>query len=289
MQDHMQQDNVHLLLIVFTLAIMIIISVMAAGFYLMKKVILPLLNVREIMLKMSAGELPEVEVGNGKSALVEMKTALHQLREGLQRTSSFAGEIGKSNFNATFQPLSEKDVLGSALLEMRDKLKHAYEQDAIRNWASEGFAQISTILHRNTEDIIQLSDEIICGLVMYIEAQQGVIYLVNDQNANDCHILPVSFFAPDKDTLSLKRIELKEGLIGQVIFSNQKIYLPSINDSHTSLETGISKIEVCDIFIIPLFAGGKVVGAIEIKSTQRILSPKEILLKKFQSLLLQIY
>ncbi len=266
MQDQMLQDNVHLLMFVFIMAIMVIFSVMAAGFYLMKKVILPIINVREIMLKMSQGELPEVDIEPGKSALVEMKSALLHLREGLQRTSSFAAEIGKSNFDAHFQPLSENDVLGSTLLEMRDKLKHAYEQDAIRNWTSEGFAQVSTVLHRSTEDIKQLSDEIITGLVMYIEAQQGVVYLVNDQFEKDSFIEPISFFAPDKQCLNIQRIEMNEGMIGQVICSNQHIYLQNVNDNDLSINTGISKISVCDVFIMPLFAGGKVVGALEIKS-----------------------
>lgn len=128
MQDAMLQDNEHLLMIVFTLAVLIIVSVMSAGIYLMKSVILPVMRVRELLLQMSAGELPEVSLEPEHSALGEMKTALYQLREGLQRTSSFAGEIGKGNFNAGFQPLSDKDVLGSALLEMRDKLKYAAEE-----------------------------------------------------------------------------------------------------------------------------------------------------------------
>lgn len=275
MQDQMLQDNVHLLLIVFILAIMVIFSVMAAGFYLMKKVILPIINVREIMMKMSEGELPEVEIEHGKSALVEMKSALQHLREGLQRTSSFAAEIGKSNFDAHFQPLSSKDVLGSTLLEMRDKLKHAYEQDAIRNWTSEGIAQISTVLHRSTEDIKQLSDEIICGLVMYIEAQQGVIYLVNDQYENDTYIEPVSYFAPDKIVLTNQRIDMHEGLIGQVVASNQKVFLQGVQNTDSFVETSISKISVCDVFIVPLFAAGKVVGALEIKSVFSISHQKK--------------
>ncbi|HMT30222.1 MAG TPA: response regulator, partial [Bacteroidia bacterium] len=104
----------------------------------------------------------------------------------------------------------------------------------------------------------------------YIEAQQGVIYLVNDQFENDTYIEPVSFFAPGREILSINRIELSEGLVGQVITSNKKIYLQSVNDNSSSLDTGISKISVCDIFIMPLFAGGRVVGAVEIKSVHAI-------------------
>ncbi|MBK6642205.1 MAG: hypothetical protein IPG39_13750 [Bacteroidetes bacterium] len=194
MQDHMVQDNDHLLMIVFSLAVLIVLSVMAAGIYMMKKIIIPLVSVKEIMLRMSKGELPDVNLNYDNNALAEMTNALAQLRDGLQRTSTFAGEIGKSNFNASFAPLSEKDVLGSALLEMRNKLKNAAESDALRNWISEGFAKISNILHRNTDDIRSVSNELISDLVMYVEAQQGVVYLVNDENEKDVFIEPVSFF-----------------------------------------------------------------------------------------------
>ncbi len=272
MQDRMLQDNVHLLMIVFTLAILIIISVMAAGVYLMKKVIIPLMNVREVMLRMSEGELPAVAVEPGKSAIVEMKGALRQLRDGLQRTSSFAGEIGKSNFNSDFSPLSENDVLGHALLEMRERLKYAYEQDTIRNWTSEGFSIMSSIIHKNTEDIKQLSEELIGELVKYIQAQQGVLYLVNDEIASASFIEPSGCFAPNRDVLQKGKILMNEGLIGQVVASNSKIHLKDISDTTSVIETGTTSIMVCDIFLMPLFAGGKVIGVIEIKSTHSISS-----------------
>jgi Co/Zn/Cd efflux system component len=112
-------------------------------------VIIPLVHVRGTLLKMSAGELPEITPDNKRSALSEMKQALVQLKEGLSRTSVFAREIGSGHFNAEFQPLSEKDVLGSALLEMRDKLSHAADDDSQRKWSAEGYTKINTILHQN--------------------------------------------------------------------------------------------------------------------------------------------
>jgi len=272
MQDKMHDDNVYLLILVFSLALLIIASVMIAGVYMMKKIILPLLNIREVMLQMSRGELPEVKFKSDNSAINEIMEALKLLRLGLQRTSSFAGEIGRSNFNASFEPLSENDVMGSALLEMRDKLKKAHENDAQRNWAAEGFAEVSNILHKTTEDILVLSDEIICGLVQYVGAQQGVVYLVNDDDPKDIFIEPVSFFAPGKAHIKRKRIELNEGLVGQVIASNSRIHLQGVEDSSDFFETEISKVAVYDILIVQLFSAGRVIGALEIKSA-RALTP----------------
>lgn len=268
MQDHMVEDNDHLLMIVFSMAVLIILSVMAAGVYMMRKIILPLIKVRETLQSMSKGELPDLQLNTDNSALAEMTVALTQLRDGLKRTSTFAGEIGKSNFDASFAPLSDKDVLGSALLEMRDKLKNAAESDAIRNWISEGFAKISNILHRNTEDINSVSNELISELVHYVDAQQGVIYLVNDENEKDIFIQPSAFFAPGRLELNTSRVELNEGIVGQVIYSNRKFHLTNVQETSHPIETGVAKIAVCDIYVMPLFAAGRVVGAVEIKAAQ---------------------
>ena len=39
-----------------------------------------------------------------------------------QETTDFAHEIGQSNFDYQYQPLSDDDVLGHALLKMKDEL-----------------------------------------------------------------------------------------------------------------------------------------------------------------------
>ncbi len=268
MQDAMLLENAHLLVIVFSLAIMVILSVMMAGIYLMKKVILPLLRVRQTLLSMSIGELPEVQRVDGRNALAEINTALFQLREGLQRTSTFAAEIGRGNFNAEFLPLSENDVLGSTLLEMRDKLKKASDDDAVRNWAAEGYAHISSVLHSNTEDIKKLSGEIITGLVTYIEAQQGAIYLLNENHGGEAFIEPVSFYAPGRNQLNMERLKLNEGLIGQAISTNTKIYLQHAGEKGYTIETSLATIPVSELLIVPLVAGGRAFGALEIHSVK---------------------
>ncbi len=266
MQNAMLQDNVHLLVIVFSLAILVIVSVMMAGAYMMKKIIIPLMRVREVLLQMSAGELPEVSVDNERSALSEMKTALYQLREGLQRTSSFAGEIGRGNFNANFQPLSEKDVLGSALLDMRNKLKCAADDDAIRNWASEGYAHISSVLHKNTEDITRLSDEIITGLVSYIKAKHGALYLVNDTHPDHHFIELVSMHSVGTPVFRPERIEMDEGIIGNVVSSNSRVQTNMSHENSDHTEP--------DMLVLPLFSGGRVIGAIEIISETPLVKSK---------------
>src|SRR5690606_29769436 len=103
------------------------------------------------------------------------------LVNGLKATTLFAENIGKGNYASDFNPLSSQDVLGNALIDMRNNLAKVAEDDKKRNWATEGLAKFGEILRTNNNDVSKLSDEIIGNLVKYLNANQGGIYIVDDE------------------------------------------------------------------------------------------------------------
>ena len=52
----------------------------------------------------------------------DMGKALTSLVEGLRRTTDFSHAVAAGNFEAEFLPMSDEDMLGHALLKMRDEL-----------------------------------------------------------------------------------------------------------------------------------------------------------------------
>ena len=84
-----------------------------------------------------------------------MAVAMDNLVAGLKGTSLFAENIGNGNYKTEFKPLSEHDVLGNALINMRDNLSKVAEDDKKRNWATEGMAKFGEILRNNTNDLDQ--------------------------------------------------------------------------------------------------------------------------------------
>src|SRR5690606_36444793 len=122
-----------------------------------------------------------------------MAVATENLANGLKETSRFAENIGNGNYKTAFKPLSEHDVLGNALLNMRDNLAKVAEDDNKRNWATEGQARFGEILRTNNNDLNKLADEIIGNLVKYLKANQGALYIVDD-----------NFEEQDEPTMSMK-------------------------------------------------------------------------------------
>jgi signal transduction histidine kinase/CheY-like chemotaxis protein len=279
-QDEMLYSFNSLMVLVLGFAILIICSILFLAFILIRSFIVPVLNVRSIIMRMGQGELPELNMKIPKNAVGEMMQALRFMVEGFRQTSTFAEEIGKNNFDHPYKPLSANDVQGHALLRMRNQLKEAAEVEARRKWLVEGLTELNEIMRSNQEDFNILLEQIIHNIVDRLEVQQAAIFLLHNDDLNDLHIQLGSYYALNNKILNSRRYELKEGLIGQAIASNKTIELNEVSDPYFTIDTGMGESKSCSIIIIPLITSGKVVGAIEVASVKPFDSAKKEMLEK---------
>jgi signal transduction histidine kinase len=92
----------------------------------------PIRRIRDTLNRMSQGIFPREKVKESRDEIGDMSIALNSLVSSLQKISEFSVEIGKGNFDNDFKPLSEDDVLGNALINMRDELRKASEEEGKR-------------------------------------------------------------------------------------------------------------------------------------------------------------
>ncbi|NJO91957.1 MAG: HAMP domain-containing protein [Chloroflexia bacterium] len=192
-------------------SVFFLIAIIAALFalaFISRTISKPLTELEELASKLAEGELPEHSDVKSSDEIGKMAKALNALTNGLMKTSEFASEIGRSNFDSKFEPLSNKDVLGNSLLEMRKSLQSANEEenkrkieDQERNWTTEGLARFGEILRRHTENIGLLSKDIIQNLVKYLNANQGGIFILNDADPDDVHLELMSAYAYNRENL----------------------------------------------------------------------------------------
>ncbi len=250
-----------------TLAIMIVLVILIAAFYMSRNIIVPTMKLRNYIELMGKGEIPEIDVRSRKTAVGQMTDAVQSLKSGLMRTADFARNIGAGNFDVEYQPLGKHDELGIALVQMHESLRTVNKDNQRRHWMSTGVARINEVLRDNNNDISRLTDEIIAVLVMHLHSFHGGIYLLEKDEISGSEWIQLhASYAMDERLKAKSKLGMGEGLVGQVIKSGNCIHMENAPNSYISISSGLGEAPASHVLIVPLKYRGEVYGAVELAS-----------------------
>ena len=103
-------------------SIIIVLGTILIAIFTTLSITKPVTSLKVILLGLGKGIFPKNQIEPSNDEIGEMSEAMNSLVTGLTETTQFAHEIGQSNFDYKYQPLSDEDVLGHALLKMKDEL-----------------------------------------------------------------------------------------------------------------------------------------------------------------------
>lgn len=256
---------------IFSLVCIIIATVMILGTLEIKRrrtqKAITILN--ESICLLEKGEIPEKDIDPMNNELSILSSGLNSLKARLQETSEFAKSIGSGDLDAEFDFKNEHDILGSALKDMQKELKDAVEEDRKRNWATTGFAQFGEILQMEKQDIKSLSSKIISALVQYMKADQGVMYMLQEENGEENLVL-MAFYAFENTKPLEATIRVGEGILGQCVLEKQTLYLTDVPENYMNITSGLGKAKPSCILIFPLKINEEVLGVIEMASFSKL-------------------
>ena len=107
---------------ILLISIIIVIGTITIAIFTTISITQPVQRLKSILLSLGRGVFPKSQLKPSNDEIGEMSEAMNSLVTGLKETTDFAHEIGQSNFDYEYQPLSDEDVLGHALLKMKDEL-----------------------------------------------------------------------------------------------------------------------------------------------------------------------
>ena len=270
-----QQDAVAMLVNYLYLFFIIIVGVFVFTILRFSKSITePILQLMDYIKPLSKGKLPGALVIAGKNdELAQMTQSVNDLIAGLRKTTEFATNIGKGVFEDEYEPLSDEDELGNALIEMKENLNLAKiedekrkHDDSLRKWANEGLAKFNEILRQSTDNIEILANIVIKELIYFLNANQGGLFILNDREKKDTYLELIATYAFDKERKKNKKIYLGEGLVGTAAIEKETIYLTEIPDSYITITSGLGGSNPTSLLIVPLRVEQEIFGIIEIAS-----------------------
>jgi PAS domain-containing protein len=179
-------------------------------------------------------------------------------------------EEGKLDFeysyNGSAHDSEESNKLAQSLVNLRDTLNEIAVSEKERNWTTEGLARFVEILRANNEDIQSLSDKILSNLVNYVKANQGQLYILNDDDSENTFLELSAFYAFDRKKFIEKSIQVGQGLVGQAYQEKETILLTEVPDNYVKVTSGLGEANPRCILIVPLKINDVVYGILELAS-----------------------
>jgi len=122
LKQDLQEDSKIIILTLIISSFGMLFFIIIAIYFISVNINKPVLKMKEIIEKLSRGELTFEKLEIEKNVIGEMAISVNKLSESFKKTSAFANEIEKGNLTANYIKLGENDVLGHALINMRDSL-----------------------------------------------------------------------------------------------------------------------------------------------------------------------
>jgi PAS domain S-box-containing protein len=239
----------------------------------------PIEKVTSVLNRVSKGHIDKnmkLEITSGDE-IEEMATALNTSIEELNKKNEFAKSLGDGNLDYEFQLSHEEDELGKSLMEMRDNLKKAREEekkrkeeDERRQWVNEGLTKFADILRKDNDNLQKLSDNIIKNLVKYLGANQGGLFILNDEDEENVVYELQSAFAFDRKKYKQKTFKPGESLVGTCAIEKEKIYLTELPQDYIEITSGLGDANPDSLLIVPLKHEEEVLGVVEIASFREL-------------------
>ncbi|GAA4838411.1 hypothetical protein GCM10023331_24490 [Algivirga pacifica] len=268
-------DGLVFMFIVSSFVIILISTLIAVIFsqYLTQ----PIQSLKSKLKLLSRGILPAKIEDAGADEIGEMTLALKEVVQAMERTVQFAGDIEQGRYSMHYNPLSEEDLLGNALLAMRDSIQKSEQEDTKRGWVMSGVTEVGEIL-RNHQGLEEVGQQVTAFLCQKTQALISAFYVVEGEEREGQYglkkhegqeIRMVASHAYGKRKFMQTAFKFGEGLVGQSAIEQSTLLRTEVPDNYTRIVSGILGMQKPrNIMIVPLVSEQVVYGVLELGSFQ---------------------
>lgn len=173
-QSYMQSDIAlmnnsfdQLKMLLINISISVIVAGILIAFFTSRSIVKPINHLRKKLTNLSLGIYSIHPTKAGNDEVGDMAGAVNRLVANFEKTKEFSINVGAGNFDIPFEPLSEHDEMGKALLRMRDDLL------SYRNEMEQKVREQTQEIRKQKEEV-EIQKEKVTAL--YIDLQSSIDY-----------------------------------------------------------------------------------------------------------------
>lgn len=267
-------DRITLVLFVY---ITIFFSVIGLGIFIFRYTLVKKLeDLVHYSKEISSGNLQENIDFDRNDELGQIAKSLENLKQHLRNAIVFINKIGNGELKAEFTIQGDEDELGKSLNLMKETMLSASEDeqqrkrdDEIRNWATQGIAKFGELLRLNTNDLNELSYNILSNLIEYVNADLGGVYIITETDGKKFIDL-VAAYAYDRRKYLSKRLDWGESLVGRSVQEQKTIFLTEIPEDYINVSSGLGYAHPSCLVLTPLINNDTIFGVIELAALNEL-------------------
>lgn len=225
-------------------------------------------NTRTLLLNLEQNNRKYV-FDPGSKVIEDLGAIMNTSIDNLKKAAAFIGKITKGEYDATWPDMDDKNAslnqenLSGTLINMRDQMKRIREEDENRIWVTEGLTKFTEITRQHQDNVTALCDHAIRYVTKYMNAQQGAVFLLQEEQ-DEQYLELDACYAFDKKKFVEKRIDIGEGLIGQAFLEGNTVILKDVPKGYTHITSGLGEATPTNVLIVPMIYNEKTEGVVEI-------------------------
>ncbi|MEL7004260.1 MAG: GAF domain-containing protein [Bacteroidota bacterium] len=225
--------------------------------------------------------------GSTTQGLLQGDKVISRIIDNLRKATDFIKNITNGNLDVHWENEAEiekneqnQETLVGELISMRNQMKNMREQEGIRYWIADGISKFSELVRDNQDDLTELTRNLISEIVKYTDSNQGGLFLLNEENPDDKYLEQASTYAYERQKFLNKRLEIGEGIIGQIYLEGETTRLKEIPKNYLNITSGLGHSLPTNLIIVPIKLNEGVEGIMELASFNEYEDHKVELLEK---------
>jgi hypothetical protein len=190
---------------------------------------------------------------------------------------SFLKENISSGNNSSKLPSPSDPTLAKLAMTFQTVMINKKKIEDQHEWINIGMTKVIELLraslHKSLDDICNDS---IVFLTKYINANQGGLFLLNNDNPEAQHLSLKGMYAYNKRKHISKEISVTEGLLGECLMGASTIYMTDVPKNYVQITSGLGEATPTAIILIPLITNDTKIGVIELAAFSKY-EPYQIL------------